>query len=60
MFQKDVHKHVLANYKFPSNIVYLVKELQDPVKKLMKSMPRSGPDACWALPCCDVTPPQAH
>ena len=40
MFQKDVHEHVLANYKFPSDIAYLVTELQYTVKKLMKSMLR--------------------
>lgn len=38
-FQKEVYEYVLANYKYPSDIAYLVKELKSPMKKLMKDMP---------------------
>ena len=39
VFQKELHEHVLANYKFPSDIAYLVKEMSNPVHNLMKSIP---------------------
>ena len=38
IFQKDLYEYVLANYKHPSDIAYLVKELKDPVKRLMSEI----------------------
>ena len=40
LFQKELHENVLENYKFPSDIAYLVKEIRNPVQNLMKNMPR--------------------
>ena len=39
LFQKELHEHVLTNYKFPSDIAYLVKEMSNRVHNLMKSIP---------------------
>ena len=39
IFQKELYVHVLANYKFPSDIAYLVKDLKDPISRLKKLIP---------------------
>ena len=39
VFQKELHEHVMENYKLPSYIAYLVKKMSNPVQNLMKSIP---------------------
>ena len=39
VFQKEVHAYLLANYKHPSDISYLVKKFNCPLLCLMKQMP---------------------
>ena len=38
-FQKELYEYVLANYKHPSDIAHLVKELENPMRRLIRSMP---------------------
>ena len=38
IFQKELHDYVLSNYKYPKDIVYLVTEMKDLMKKLIKDM----------------------
>ena len=48
VFQKEVHEYVLANYKHPSDITDIVKELEGPLPQLMKQniTLRKLKDAC--------------
>ena len=40
-FQKKVHAYVLANYKHPSNIAYLVKLFKGTLPRMMSTLPPS-------------------
>ena len=39
VFQKEIHTYVLANYKQPININYLVKEFKGPLPRLTNQIP---------------------
>lgn len=41
VFQCSIESHVLTNFDYSGEIVYLMQELQNPMPKLMKKMPTS-------------------
>ena len=48
---------MLANYKHPSDITHLVKELEDPMRRLLRSMPTTKSLIIdWGLDLNDMSP----
>ena len=56
-FQKELYEYVLANYKHPSDIAHLVKELENPMRRLIRSMPTTKSLMIdWGLDPDDTSP----
>ena len=38
IFQKELCEYSISNYEYPSDVAYLVKEIQNPVQFLLRDM----------------------